>query len=79
MKTTDHFWQARFRSPDRAHIQLHWIQRVIDRPLRQEVQPNGRIRRWGRVPQLGGRVLRLIHLPEGETVHTAFVDGKFRL
>ena len=78
MKTTDHFWRARFRSPDRAHIQLAWIQLVVDRPLRQEVQPDGRIRRWGSVPELGGRVLRVVLLADGETVHTAFVDGRFR-
>ena len=78
MKTTDHFWRARFRYPDRARIQLAWIQRVTDRPLREEVQPDGRIRRWGAVPELGGRALRVILLADGETVHTAFVDGKFR-
>lgn len=79
MKTTDYFWRARFRSPDRAHIQITWIQQVVDAPLRQEVQPDGRIRCWGSVPELGGRVLRVVLLPDGETVHTAFVDGRFRL
>lgn len=78
MKTTDHFWLARFRSPYRAHIQLAWIQQVAEQPLREEVQPDGRIRRWGAVPELGGRILRVVILADGETVHTAFVDGRFR-
>lgn len=78
MKTADHFWHARFFLPDRAQIQLAWIQRVIDDPLREEVQPNGRIRRWGVAPELGGRALRVVILADGETVLTAFVDGRFR-
>ena len=78
MKTADHFWKARFLLPDRARIQLVWIQRVIDHPLREEVQPDGRIRRWGVAPELGGRTLRVVLLPDGETVLTAFVDGRFR-
>ena len=78
VKTTDHFWHRRFRRPERAHIQLHWIQRVVDQPLREEVQDNGRIRRWAPVPELGGRALRVVLLPDGETVLTAFIDGKFQ-
>ena len=78
METTDHFWQARFWLPDRAQIELAWIERVIDQPLREEVQPDGRIRRWGVVPELGGRALRVVLLADGETVLTAFVDGRFR-
>ncbi len=79
MKTTDHFWKSRFSLPDRAQIQLACIQRVIDHPIREEVQPDGRVRRWGVVPELGGRALRVVLLADGETVLTAFVDGEFRL
>ena len=78
MKTANHFWRVRFALPDRARIQLTWIQRVIDDPLREEVQPDGRIRRWGVVPELGGRAIRVVILDDGETVLTAFIDGKFR-
>ena len=78
MKTTNHFWDARFESPDRGRIQFAWIQRVVDRPTHEVVQSDGRILRWGAVPELGGRYIRVVLLADGETVHTAFIDGRFR-
>jgi hypothetical protein len=54
---------------------------VIAAPIRREVQPNGRIRSWGRVLRPGEsapRVLRVITLEDGETVHNAFFDRGFR-
>ena len=77
MKTTDHFWKVRFWKPERAQIQLKWIERVIDHPLHREVQTDERIRGWGRIPEFSERALRVVLLPDGETVLTAFVDGKF--
>jgi hypothetical protein len=77
MKVTAYFRAVRNR-PDRAVIEDAWIQRVIRWPEHQEVQPDGRIRRWGRVPEAGGRVLRVILLPDGETVHNAFNDRSYR-
>jgi hypothetical protein len=77
MKVTAYFRAVRNR-PDRAVIEDAWIQRVIRWPEHQEVQPDGRIRRWGRVPEAGGRVLRVILLPDGETVHNAFFDRSYR-
>ena len=77
MKFTDYFHSTRNR-PDRAFIALDWIQRVIDHPVREELQQDGRIRRWGPIAELDGRYLRVILLPDGETVHNAFIDGRFR-
>ena len=54
---------------------------VIARPLRREVQDDGRIRHWGRmVDGRDGstRVLRVITLDDGETIHNAFFDRNFR-
>lgn len=51
--------------------------RVLARPLKRETQPDGRIRFWGIVPELGGRVLRVVTLDDGETVHNAFPDRNF--
>jgi len=45
------------------------------------VQPEGRIRFWGPVvdPRDGQRrILRVITLDDGETVHNAFFDRRFR-
>lgn len=55
-----------------------WIQRAIDSPLAHYVQADGRIRRWGRVPEAGNRMLRVVLLADGETVHNAFFDRRFK-
>ena len=76
MKTTAYFDAIRTR-PDRAIILDEWIQRAIDSPLREVVQLDGRLRRWVAVPEFGNRYLRVVLLPDGETVHNAFFDREF--
>lgn len=76
MKTTRYFDAIRQR-PDRVAIKDEWIQRVIEASEREEVQTDGRIRRWRQIPEAGGRYLRVILLPDGETVHNAFFDRRF--
>ena len=44
MKFTRYFEAMRQR-PDRSLIREEWIQRVIEHPVRQAVQQDGRIRR----------------------------------
>src|SRR5438477_8067915 len=46
MKCTQYFLATRTR-PDRAIIQDEWIQHVIQHPIKQVVQTDGRTRRWG--------------------------------
>jgi hypothetical protein len=77
MKYTQYFLRNRNR-PDRQGIAEEWIERVTRRPLREPVQEDGRIRRWGRIEEAGGRVLRVILLEDGETVHNAFFDRRFK-
>ena len=77
MKFTRYFEAMRQR-PDRAAIQLDWIERVIQHPVREQVQRDGRIRRWAAIAEVDGRYLRVILLPDGETVHNAFFDRSFR-
>ena len=60
--------------PDRGMIKLEWIQFAIDNPSKQVIQKDGRIRRWAPINELDGRYLRVIFLPDGETVHNAFLD-----
>ena len=76
MKTTQYFEAMRVR-PDRAMIQIEWIQRVIDHPVRETIQKDGRIRRWAPIAEMGNRYLRVILLPDGQTVHNAFFDRSF--
>lgn len=77
MKTTQYFQYTRQRA-DRATILDEWIERVIQNPLREEIQSDGRIRRWARIAEMGNRVLRVILLEDGETVHNAFFDRNFK-
>jgi hypothetical protein len=46
MKSTQHFRYTRQR-PDRAMFKDEWIEQVMQNPLREEVQADRRIRRWG--------------------------------
>jgi len=76
VKTTQYF-QAMRRRPDRAMIRDEWIQRVIDHPVKEMIQKDGRIRRWAPIAEMGGKYLRVILLPDGQTVHNAFFDRSF--
>jgi len=77
MKTTQYFQYTRQR-PDRVMILDKWIKFVIEKPLREEVQRDGRIRRWARIAEMENRALRVILLEDGETVHNAFFDRGFK-
>lgn len=35
------------------------------------------LRRWAEIPEAGGRYLRVVLLEDGETVHNAFLIGRF--
>ncbi len=76
VKTTEYFRVIRNR-PDRRAISDEWIERVTAKPIAQVVQADGRIRRWGVIPEMGGRILRVVLLPDGETVHNAFFDRSY--
>ena len=57
------------------------VSQVIEAPLRREAQGDGRIRFWGEIlrpSETAARVLRVITLEDGETVHNAFFDRGFR-
>ena len=76
MKTTRYFEALRVR-PDRAGIQDSWIEFVVRDPVREVIQADGRIRRWAPIPEADNRYLRVVLLPDGETVHNAFFDRRF--
>lgn len=77
VKTTQYFRHTRER-PDRAMIKDEWIEYVIRNPLKEVHQMDGRIRRWARIREMDNRVLRVILLEDGETVHNAFFDRSFK-
>ena len=63
---------------DRAAIEDEWIERVIASPVSRVVQPDGRIRLWAGISEMDNRFLRVILLKDGETVHNAFFDRRFK-
>ena len=79
MKTTRYFDEQVRRK--RPYIDLKWCVAVVAAPLRREEQPNGRIRFWGEVVRPGEttpRILRVVTLEDGATIHNAFFDRGYR-
>ena len=76
MKFTQYFQAMRSR-PDRAMIRMEWIEQVVGHPGKEVIQKDGRIRRCAPIQEMEGRYLRIILLPDGETVHNAFFDRRF--
>lgn len=77
MKTTKYFREQVLRK--RPYIQSAWCERILAEPVSRVVQSDGRIRLWGIVSEFGGRVLRVVTLADGETVHNAFPDRDFKI
>jgi hypothetical protein len=75
MKQT-HYFQRRVLQ-QRSYIKLEWCELTVSSPEATETQPDGRIRHWRFVPELG-RHLRVITLEDGETLHNAFPDRNFK-
>lgn len=73
MKFTRYFLSMRQRA-DRSGIALEWIERTTGQPEHEVLQEDGRIRRWRRIDEAGGRWLRVVLLEDGITVHNAFFD-----
>jgi len=74
-KYTQYFLYTRQRK-DRKLIKDEWIKRVVEKPIKTEVQLDGRIRKWGYIEEVD-KYLRVIILEDGQTVHNAFFDRGF--
>ncbi len=75
MKTTRYFDENVLRR--RPYLRAEWCEQVLRAPTRVEVQSNGRLRHWGFIPELE-RYLRVVTESDGETVHNAFPDRRFK-
>lgn len=62
-----------FASQKHPEVQREWIQDVLLNPVKTASQPNGRIFYWGNIPDAENRVLRVIPLEDGETIHNALM------
>lgn len=76
MKCTRYFLATRERT-DRAVIRLEWIEAAIKNPIKEEIQSDGRIRRWSYIAE-EQKYLRVVILDDGETIHNAFFDRSFK-
>jgi hypothetical protein len=75
VKSTQYFQTIR-RRPDRAVIRDEWIKHVVDYPVKETIQQDGRIRRWAPIAEMDDRYLRVILLADRETVHMLSLIGR---
>ncbi|MGH8605226.1 MAG: hypothetical protein ACREXR_21285 [Gammaproteobacteria bacterium] len=66
------------KTKHRARILDEWIEKAARNPIREDIQADGRIRRWAKIDEANGRYLRVVLLSDGETVHNAFFDRGFK-
>ncbi len=75
-KTTEYFKYTRSR-PDRVEILDEWILEAINNPIKVQIQSDGRHKNWAYIAKVK-KYLRVILLEDGETVHNAFFDRRFK-
>ena len=78
MKSTRYFSEQVLRK--RPYINGAMCEGVVAAPLRRVVQEDGRVRYWGVVIDARDgkeRILRVVTLDDGETLHNAFFDRDF--
>jgi hypothetical protein len=62
---------------DRKNIKMEWIEQVFRNPEHEQIQSDGRIRRWGYIAE-ERKYLRVIVLEDKITIHNAFFDRTFK-
>jgi hypothetical protein len=62
--------------PEVQHLP-HRIREALEAPSEVVKQLNGRTRRWVYCPEVD-RYLRVVVMPDGQTVHTAFFDRNYK-
>jgi len=63
----------------RSYLRPEWIEKARsgEEVIREEVQKDGRVRRWIYIKE-AGKYLRVVFEPDGVTVHNAFFDRNFK-
>jgi hypothetical protein len=61
----------------RPYLKEEWIEYTLKSPIRKETQANGRIRCWAFIGEVG-KYLRVVTERDGESVHNAFFDRRFK-
>lgn len=75
MKTTRYFEEQVLRK--RPYLRRSWCEEAVRHPVRTETQPNERVRHWLFIEE-EQKYLRVVTLADGETVHNAFFDRRFK-
>jgi len=79
MPVTRYFSEQVLRK--RSYRTAGLCEQVVASPLCTITPAEGRIRRWGRITLPGeekARILRVVTLADGVTLHNAFIDCDFR-
>lgn len=79
MITTRYFAEQVLRK--RPYLTVELCRSILANPIRYVVQADGRIRHWGHVVlpnETETRILRVVTLEDGQTIHNAFIDRNFR-
>lgn len=71
------YFDATRQRPDRTTIKMAWIEFAMAHAEAEQVQSDGRIRRWAAIAECEGRWLRVVLPADGETGHNAFFDRRF--
>jgi hypothetical protein len=78
MTTTRYFTEQVLRK--RPYLTVAVCRSVLANPIRSTVQEDGRIRHWGQInlpDEEKQRILRVVTLEDGMTLHNAFIDRDF--
>ena len=62
----------------RPYLKKEWCVWIIEHPLRVQVQPDNRVRFWGRIEEFDDRVFRVVTLGDRVNLHNAFPDRGFK-
>ena len=62
----------------RPYLKKEWCIRIIENPIRVQVQGDNRVRFWGKVKEFHNLVFRVVTLADRVTIHNAFPDRGFR-
>lgn len=77
MKFTQYFLATRERN-DRKEIKLEWIDYAFHNAVCEEIQTDGRIKRWAYIEEKQ-KFLRIVILEDKETIHNVFFDRNFKI
>jgi len=74
LPTTRYFTEQVLRK--RPYLKIVWCEQAINSPIRKTIQPDGRIKHWTFIEELG-KYLRVVTLEDGRTLLNAFPDRDF--